>query len=95
MLLFPEEIIIQVWCSFLKRISRFDLAVSRYAGKQKDLGSIPLRLSFLFENCGLYRHCLMTLSITVNETLKWLSSLAAVCVCPGGRASCLRACFRH
>ena len=35
------------------------------AGKQRDLGSNPLRLSFLF----------VTLSLTINKTLKWLSSL--------------------
>ena len=45
------------------------------AGKQKDLNSNLLRLSFLFKSCGLYRHCLVTLSLAVNETLKWLSSL--------------------
>ena len=52
-------------------MSRFGLAeVRRWAGKQRDLGSNPLRwLSFL---CG---HCLVTLSLTINETLKWLPSL--------------------
>ena len=30
-------------------VSRFGLAVRRKAGKRKDLGSIPLRLSFLFK----------------------------------------------
>ena len=33
---------------------RFGLAVRRYAGKQRDLGSNPLRLSFLFKSCGLW-----------------------------------------
>ena len=51
------------------RVSRFGLA-----GKRSDLGSNPLRLSFLFKSCGLW-----TLScdfIPHNcETLKWLSSL--------------------
>ena len=58
-------------------VSRFGLAVRRWAGKQRDLGSNPLRLSFLFKVvvCG---HCLVTLSLTVNETLKWLSSLPAL-----------------
>ena len=37
-------------CSF---VSRFGLAVRRYAGEQRDLGSNPLRLSFLFKSCGL------------------------------------------
>ena len=30
-------------------VSRFGLAVRRSVGKRKDLGSIPLRLSFLFK----------------------------------------------
>ena len=34
--------------------SRFGLAVRRYSGKRKDLGSIPLRLSFRFKSCGLW-----------------------------------------
>ena len=38
-------------------VSRFGLAVRRSAGKRKDLGSIPLRLSFLFKK-------VVTLSIT-------------------------------
>ena len=45
------------------------------AGKQKDFGSIPLRLSFLFKRVVVYGHCLLTLSLTIKETLKWLSSL--------------------
>ena len=42
---------------------------------RKDLGSIPLRLSFLFKKVVVCGHCLVTLSLAVNETLKWLSSL--------------------
>ena len=45
------------------------------AGKQKGLGSIPLRLSFLFKKVVVCGHRLVTLSLTINETLKWLSSL--------------------
>ena len=51
-------------------VSRFGLAVRRYAGKRKDLGSIPLRLSFLFKKvvvCGQ--------SCDFVHHLKWLSSL--------------------
>ena len=33
--------------------SRFGLAARRQAGKQKNIGSIPLRLSSLFKSCGL------------------------------------------
>ena len=51
-------------------VSRFGLA----AGKRRDLGSNPLRLSFLFKSCGLW-----TLSCDFAPhnygTLKWLSSL--------------------
>ena len=36
-----------------KFVSRFGLAVGRSAGKQRDLGSNPLRLSFLFKSGGL------------------------------------------
>ena len=39
------------------------------------VGSIPLRLSFLFRKVVVCGHCLVTLSLTVDETLKWLSSL--------------------
>ena len=56
-------------------VSRFGLAVRRQAGKQRDLGSNLLRLSFLFKSCGLW-----TLSCDffphIYETLKWLSSLS-------------------
>ena len=55
-------------------VSRFGLAVRRWAGKQKDLGSNLFRLCFLFKSCGLW-----TLSCDFvphsYETLKWLSSL--------------------
>ena len=33
------------------------------SGKRKDLGSIPLRLSFLFKKVVVCGHCLVTLSI--------------------------------
>ena len=57
-------------------VSRFGLAVRRcQAGKQKELGSIPLWLAFLFERVVVCGHCLVTFSITTDETLKWLSSL--------------------
>ena len=35
-------------------VSRYGLAVRRWAGKQRDLGSNPSRLFFLFRNCGLW-----------------------------------------
>ena len=34
------------------------------AGKPKDLGSIPLRLSFLFRKVVVCGHCPVTLSVT-------------------------------
>ena len=58
-----------------RRWVSFGLAVRRYAGKQKGLGSIQLRLSLPFRKVVVGGHCLVTLSLTVNETLKWLSSL--------------------
>ena len=58
----------------LQTLSRFGLAVRRWAGKQSDLGSNLLQLSFLFKSCGLWTlSC--DLSLTINETLKRLSSL--------------------
>ena len=48
----------------LPAVSRFGLAVRRQAGKRKDLGSIPLRLSFLFKKVVVCGHCPVTLSIT-------------------------------
>ena len=57
------------------KVSRFGLAVKSQAGKLKGLGSIPLRLSFLFKKVGVCEHSLVTLSLTINETLEWLSSL--------------------
>ena len=54
-------------------VIRFGPAVRHQAGKQRDLESNPLRLSFLFKSCGMW-----TLScdfVPHNETLKWLSSL--------------------
>ena len=57
-------------------VSRCGLPVRRYAGKQKDLGSIRsgCPVSLKKENCGLW-----TLSCdfahTVNETLKFLTQL--------------------
>ena len=56
-----------------ENVSRFGLAVRRWAGKQKGLGSIAFRLSFLFKEVVVCGHCLVTLSLTINETLKWLS----------------------
>ena len=44
-------------------MSRFGLAVRRQAGKRKDFGSIPLRLSFLFKKVVVCGHCLVSLSI--------------------------------
>ena len=39
------------------------------------LGSIPLRLSFFMKKVVVCGHSLVTLSLTINETIKWLSSL--------------------
>ena len=58
-----------------RAVSRSGLAVRRQAGKQRDLGSNPLRLSFLFKSCGLWTLSCDFVSLTINETLKWLSTL--------------------
>ena len=56
----------------------FGLTVRRWAGSsmQKDFSSIPVQTScvliFFLVVCG---YCLMTLSLTINETLERLSSL--------------------
>ena len=49
---------------------RFGPAVKRYAGKQKGFGSIPLSHSFLFKKVVVCGHCLVTLSLTINESIK-------------------------
>ena len=43
--------------------------------KQKGLGSILLRLSVLFKKVVVCGHSVVSLSFTINETLKWPSSL--------------------
>ena len=52
--------------------SRFGLAVRREAGKQRDLGSNLLRLSFLYNSCGLW---ILTYDFVPHnyEILKWLT----------------------
>ena len=45
--------------------SRFGLAVRHQASKQKDLGSIPLRLSSLFRKAVVCGHGLVPLSLTI------------------------------
>ena len=58
-----------IWTALrLKLVSRFGLAVRRWTGKQKDLSSNPLRLSFLFKKVVVCGHCLVTLSLAINET---------------------------
>ena len=58
----------------------FSAVIARYH-KQRlakglvNIDSIPLLVSFLFEKVVVCGHCLVTLSLTINETLKWLSSL--------------------
>ena len=55
--------------------SREPLWPSGIAGKQKHLGSIPLRLCFLLKICGLWA-LFVTVSLKVNETLERLTSLS-------------------
>ena len=51
-------------------VSRLGLAVRHLAGKRKDLGSIPLRLSFLFKKVVVCGHYLVTLFITSYWNIK-------------------------
>ena len=56
-------------------LNRLGLVVRRSAGKaaeERRLDS-PLRFIFLF---AIYGHSLVTLPCTINETVKWLTSLA-------------------
>jgi len=55
-------------------VSRFGLAVSRQAGKQKDLGLNLHQLSLLLEKLW-FVDTLVTLPLTVTEAFKRLSSL--------------------
>ena len=55
-------------------LSQFGLAVRHEAGKQKGLGSIPLRLYFFLKKVVVCGQCFVILSLTINETLKWPSS---------------------
>ena len=55
-------------------VIRCGLAVRRYAGKQKDLGSIRFRPPFS-SKIVVYGHCLVTLPTQINETLKCLTQL--------------------
>ena len=56
-------------CHFngVTNVSWFGLAVRHYAGKQRDLNSNPLWLSFLFKSCVVCGHCLVTLSLTITH----------------------------
>ena len=54
-------------------VGRLCLAV-----RQKNLGSNPLRLSFLFKSCGLWT--LSCYFVPRNKTWKWLSSLPILVV---------------
>ena len=53
---------LKTWHSLYDMVSRFGLAVRLV--KRKDLGSIPLRFSFLFKKVVVCGHCLVTLSFT-------------------------------
>ena len=60
-----------------KHVSRrLGLSVRRSAGKRKDAGS-TLRVGSPFcSKIVIYGRCLVTLPCTINEALKWLTSLA-------------------
>ena len=58
-------------------VSRFGLAVRRLAGKRTDLGSMPLRLSFLFKKVVVCGHCPVSLPITSYRNIK-IALIAAI-----------------
>ena len=54
-------------------------ALFRPVSTEKDLCSVPLRLSPLFKlSCGPWTLSLWHCPLTVNETLKWLSALSSL-----------------
>ena len=53
-----------------KNVNRFGLPLRRGGSKQKDLGSIPLWLSSLFNSCSLWTLCYCDLSLTINGTFE-------------------------
>ena len=59
-------------CSVMRSESRFGLAVRRYRLVSRRT-SVRSRF-FLFKSC-VCGHCLVTLSLAIYKTLKWLSSL--------------------
>ena len=56
-------------------VIRLGLVVRRSVGKRKDQGSTLRFGSPTSSNIVVYRHCLVTLPCTINETLKWLATL--------------------
>ena len=59
-----------------KTVSRLGLVVRHSAGKRNDAGSTPRFGSPFSSIIVIYGHCLVTLPCTINETFKWLTSLA-------------------
>ena len=55
--------------------SRLGLVVRRSAGKRKDPGSTLSFGSRFSSKMVVYRHCLVILPCTIDETLKWFTSL--------------------
>ena len=51
-------------------VSRSGLAVKRQAGKQKDLGSIPLRFPFLFRKVVVCGHILTKFIVKFCELIR-------------------------
>ena len=68
----PTCIYVQGFHSLIINVSRFGLAVRREAGKRRDLGSNPLRLSFLFKSCGLW----------LCPSQLWNIKMALIAACP-------------
>ena len=56
-------------------VSQLGLVVRRSAGKRKDAGLTPRFGSPLSSKIVICGHCFATLPSTINETVKWLTSL--------------------
>ena len=71
-------IMLRHWSQFVPNMSTdirgHEALHHHHSGKQKDLGSNLLRLSFLFKNCDLW---ILSCDFVLHnyETLKWVSSL--------------------
>ena len=80
----------------LRKLSRFGLAVRRYAGRRTDVDSSLLRtrtdvLSLSSSKIAVYGHC--DIALTINDTLKWLTQLPVLLQSQSGGDSAASSCW--